>query len=157
MCWMKFCENSFIAYNNLQTGPEQQLQQKEFIFAFIDMLQARATRITFRNLRSRHEKIVSTPSSPRKRCRLSPTQPQLPIKRLEPPLDGHIPTRTTKRSICKYSSYLMVLFKQKNPDDAPPRVSNVYKICGKCNVHLCDAHFQAYHQPEQDEELNFVS
>ena len=27
----------------------------------------------------------------------------------------------------------------------PPRVRNVYRMCDKCNLHLCVAHFKPYY------------
>ena len=35
--------------------------------------------------------------------------------------------------------------KELHPERAPLKVSNVNRMCVKCNVHLCEAHFQVYH------------
>ena len=75
----------------------------------------------YRRLRSAHEH-TNTPSPANKRQRINPSKPRLAIERLEPPPQ-----------------------KQLHPKRAPPKVSNVYGMCAKCNVHLCEAHFQVYH------------
>ena len=69
----------------------------------------------------------------------------LPVERLELPMEAHIHTFSKTRSTCKYCSHLKLKSKQLHPTQAPPKVSNVYQMCSKCNVHLCDAHFQVYH------------
>ena len=38
--------------------------------------------------------------------------------------------------------------------EPPPRVSNVYRMCVKCNVHLCVAHFQPYHDQGDDNSIH---
>ena len=76
--------------------------------------------------------------------------PHLPIERLEPPMDAHVHTFSKTRSTCKYCSVLNLRSKQLHPKRAPPKVSNVYRMCAKCNVHLCKAHFQVYHTKYYD-------
>ena len=98
----------------------------------------------YRRLRSAHEH-TNTPSPTNKQQRINPSKPRLPIERLEPPLDAHVHTFLKTRSTCKYCSFLNLRSKQLHPKQAPPKVSNVYRMCAKCNVHLCEAHFQVYH------------
>ena len=88
-------------------------------------------------------KILLSPAN--KRQRINPSKPCLPIQRLQPPLDDHIHTFSKTRSTCKYCSFLNLRSKQLHPQRAPLKVSNVYQMCVKCNVHLCEVHFQVYH------------
>ena len=62
------------------------------------------------------------------------------------PLDAHVHTFSKTRSTCRYCSFLNLRSKQLHPKRAPPKVSNVYRLCAKCNVHLHEAHFQVYHK-----------
>ena len=50
-----------------------------------------------------------------------------------------------KKSICKYFSYEMVCFRATGSTVTPTRVSNIYGMCSKCNVHLYASHFKTYH------------
>ena len=68
-----------------------------------------------------------------------------PFKGCNPPLDDHVHTFSKTRSTCKYCSFWNLRSKQLYPQQAPLKVSNVYRMCVKCNVHLCEAHFQVYH------------
>ena len=67
-----------------------------------------------------------------------------------PPPDDHVHTFSKTRSNCKYCSFLNLRSKQLHPERAPLKVSNVYRMCVRCNVHLCEAHFQVYHTKKYD-------
>ena len=136
--------NAYLAHVGLQTDMKNRLEQKEFILSLVEIMQERAIVMEYRQLRSAHEH-TNTPSPANKRQRINPSKPCLPIERLQPPLDDHIHTFSKTRSTCKYCSFLNLRSKQLHPERAPLKVSNVYRMCVKCNVHLCEAHFQVYH------------
>ena len=73
---------------------------------------------------------------------------------LEGPRTEHFDTLSLKRSTCKYCSYEMVCLRANGSNGTPPRVSNVYRMCVKCNVHLCVAHFQPYHDQGDDNSIH---
>ena len=136
--------NAYLAHVGLQTDAKNRLEQKEFILSLVEIMQEQAIVMEYRRLRSAHEH-TNTPSPANKRQRINPSKPCLPIQRLQPPLDDHVHTFSKTRSTCKYCSFLNLRSKQLYPQRAPLKVSNVYRMCVKCNVHLCEAHFQVYH------------
>ena len=71
--------------------------------------------------------------------------PMLPVERLEGKEEEHVMTISTKRSDCKYCSYLRLLHKAAEDTTEPPKVASVKQMCSKCNVYLCKEHFAAYH------------
>ena len=138
------CVNAYLAYVGLQTDMKNRLEQKEFILSLVEIMQEQAIVMEYRWLRSAHEH-TNTPSPANTRQRINPSKPCLPIERLEPPLDAHVHNFSKTRSTCKYCSFLNLRSKQLHPKRAPLKVSNVYQMCVKCNVHLYEAHFQVYH------------
>ena len=56
-----------------------------------------------------------------------------------------------KWSSCKYCSYLALKHKAEEQRGEPPKVSNVFQMCSKCNVYLCSYHFNTYHDNNSDE------
>ena len=100
-------------------------------------MQERAIVMDYRKLRSVHE-CTTTPSPVNKQQRINPKKPSLPVERLEPPIEAHVHTYSKMRSTCKYCSYLKLKSKQLHPIQTPPKVSNVCRMCSKCNVHLCE-------------------
>ena len=143
------CVNAYQAHFNLQTDMRDWLDPKEFILSLVLMIQERAIVMDYRQLRSVHQR-TTTPSPENKRQRINPKKLSLPIERLEPPMESHIHMVSKTRSTCKYCSYLKLKSKQLHPTLTPPKVSNVCQICSKCNVHLCEAHFQVYHTKDYD-------
>ena len=136
--------NAYLAHFRLQTDMRDRLEQKEFVLSLVEIMQERAIVMNYRQLRSAHEH-TTTPPPVRKRQRINAKKPSLPIERLEPPMEAHVHTFSKTRSTCKYCSYLKLKSKQLHPTQTSPKVSNVYQMCSKCNVHLCEAHFQLYH------------
>ena len=84
--------------------------------------------------------------------------PMLPVERLEGKEEEHIMTISTKRSDCKYCSYLRLLHKAAEDTTEPPKVASVKQMCSKCNVYLCKEHFAAYHfsgtNNNEDDEMD---
>ena len=74
----------------------------------------------------------------------------LPAERLEGKEEEHIMTISTKRSDCKYCSYLTLLHKAAE--------ASVKQMCSKCNVYLCKEHFATYHfcgtNNNEDDEMD---
>ena len=136
--------NAYLVHVGLQTDVKNWLEQKEFILSLVEIMQEQAIVMEYRRLRSAQEH-TNTPSPANKRQRINPSKSCLPIERLEPPLDAHVHTFSKPRSTCKYCSFLNLRSKQLHPKRAPLKVSNVCQMCAKCNVHLCEAHFQVYH------------
>ena len=141
--------NAYLAHFRLQTDMRDQLEQKEFILSLVDIMQERAIVMDYRQLRSVHE-CTTTPSPANKQQRINPNKPSLPVERLEPPMEAHVHTFSKTRSTCQYCSYLKLKSKHLHPTQTPLKVSNVYRMCSKCNVHLCEAHFQVYHIKDYD-------
>ena len=69
----------------------------------------------------------------------------LSVERLEGKEEENIMTISTKRSDCKYCSYLRLLHKATEDTMEPPKVASVKQMCSKCNVYLCKEHFAAFH------------
>ena len=142
-------DNAYLAHFRLQTNMRDQLEQKEFILSLVEIMQERSIVMDYRQLRSVHA-CTTTPSPVNKQQWINPKKPSLPVERLEPPMEAHIHTFSMTRSTCKYCSYLQLKSKQLHLTRTPPKVSNVYRMCSKCNVHLCEAHFQIYHTKDYD-------
>ena len=136
--------NAYLAHFRLQTDMRDRLEQKEFVLSLVEIMQERAIVVDYRQLISVHER-TTTLSPASKRQRINAKKPSLPVERLEPPMEAHVHTFSKTRSTCKYCSYLKLKSKQLHPTQTPPKVSNVYRMCSKSNVHLCEAHFQLYH------------
>ena len=141
--------NAYLAHFRLQTDMRDRLEQREFILSLVEIIQERAIVMDYRQLRSVHE-CTSTPSPASKRQKINPNKPSLTVERLELPMESHVHTFPKTRSTCKYCCYLKLRSKQLHPTQTPPKVSNVYQMCLKCNVHLCEAHFKVYHTKDYD-------
>ena len=93
-----------------------------------------------------------------KKKRMNHKLPMLPVERLEGKEEEQIMTISTKRSDCKYCSYLRLLHKAVEDPMEPPKVASVKWMCSKCNVYICKEHFAAYHfcgtNNNEDEEMD---
>ena len=143
------CVNAYLVHFRLQADMRDQLEQKEFVLSLVEIMQERAIVMDYRQLRSAHEH-TTTPFPASKRQRINAKKPSLPVERLEPPMEAHVDTFSKTRSTCKYCSYLKSKSMQLHPTQTPSKVSNVYRMCSKCNVHLCEAHVQLYHTKDYD-------
>ena len=98
------------------------------------------------------------PSDLTKKERMNHKLPMLPAERLEGKEEEHIMTISTKRSDCKYCSYLRLLHKAEEDTMEPPKVASVKQMCSKCNVYLCKEHFATYHfcgtSNNEDDEMD---
>ena len=124
--------------------------------AWVEMLLERATNHSHGRTRSAYEETIeATPTgSARKRKRLSHVRVYLPPERLEGLKEDHGYVSMPKRSTCKFCSFLALKHKRNNNTGTPPKISNVKKGCNKCNVHLCKDHWDAYHAPVDDDEVD---
>ena len=52
-----------------------------------------------------------------------------------------------KQDYCKYCQYLSLLEKKHDPDCAPRKKKRPRQVCGIYGVHLCNDHFDLFHQP----------
>ena len=139
--------NAFMAYNAIDSK-EERLEHKHFVMALVDSLLERARVLDYGRTRSVHEKRPATEDTNKrglKLPRLSHRRPTFPQKRFEGLPSEHVMTKAPKRSVCKYCSYLRLIHKARKETTEPPKVSNVYRMCSKCGVHLCTAHFECYH------------
>ena len=59
-----------------------------------------------------------------------------------------------KKITCKYYSYKVLWFISNGSTEIPPRVDNVYQICGKCNIRFCDSHSRPYHNWVYDNSIH---
>ena len=82
----------------------------------------------------------------------------LPVEKLEGKEEEHVMTISTKRSDCKYCSYLRLLHKAVEDTTEPPKVASVKWMCSKWNVYLCKEYFAAYHfcgtNNNEDDEMD---
>lgn len=136
--------SAFIVYNNL-IAPEFKVPQKEFILGMVEKMQERAVRMTYAGTRLNHETAPIGPK-PKRAKRMSHKIPCLPNERLEGSAQSHVDTIGKMTSTCKLCTFLMLRFKAHGSVGEPPKISNVYRKCVKCNVHLCTTHFEMYHQ-----------
>ena len=119
--------------------------------AMVEKLIQRSFSFQYRQMRSTHER-ARQPQSSKKRKRMSTKNLCLPVERLQGSKEVHVLTATKKRSSCKYCSFLQIQHRLQGKPGPPPAVSSVYRKCSSCDVHLCSAHFDAYHAHEQPEE-----
>ena len=146
--------NAFIAHKNI-VPPEHVLDQKDFVMAFVDKLIQRAEAMDIRNTRSTHENTGSPEPLINKRMRYSHTSPSLPEKRLQGRHDEHIQTYSDKRKTCKYCSFLKLKNKVDNPEEEfeSIKVALVNRMCSFCDVHICGAHWNHYHELNYEDRL----
>lgn len=148
--------NMFIAYNEMMKEGEK-LDHKKFVLGLVEKLLERAMAKSFMKTRSTHE-IVDTIAPPKKkRKRLNAKTLSLPKERLYGSSDVHVVTISDKKSSCKYCSFLQLKHKAQNIDSEPPKVSIVYRMCAKCNVHLCAYHFPMYHMKIDEDDVSSLS
>ena len=109
-----------------------------------------ATSLAYGTTRALQKKPITKSSyTTRKRRRMSTKKPKLPPERFEGHRDEHVATIGEKRSICKYCSYVKLMWCITSPT-ATATASNVYRKCSKRDVHLCASHFNVYHEEEDN-------
>jgi hypothetical protein len=121
--------------------------QKDFVCDWIVALNHRAKFIeTARTRRALAELISPVNNGPKeKRLRMSHTKPQLPSYRLDGNKEHHLPTLAKKQKACTYCRYKTAIAKLNGDNPVPP-VARPYKYCILCGDHLCNAHFDLFHQ-----------
>lgn len=135
--------NSYIAITAFGWGGKQK-SHKHFVSEFVKALMARAVAFETRRTRRRGiDYLYSTPSPPTKRRRISKKNPTLPDHRLYGEHSDHIRVDSPKQGRCVMCSYLF--YKALKNRQPLPTIRRPKKWCLACKDHLCNDHFQPYH------------
>ncbi|CAJ1938795.1 unnamed protein product [Cylindrotheca closterium] len=140
--------NAYIIYKKLSNHPK--VEHKEFITEFIEALVGRADQEVFGRTRQGRARTPSPKGIVKNKARMSTTNPQLPRCRFRGSLDEHTVTfeqgkKGLKQLQCVYCAYLKAVEKQNGGDPNTIKVAVPSRKCSYCNVHLCKAHFDVFH------------
>ena len=104
--------NAYIVFKTLtEANNDPTIGHKSFVMAWIEKLLERTTARDYSRTRSAYEQDVAEVSPNPMKKRMNHKLPMLPVERLEGTEEEHVMTISTKRSDCKYYSYLRPLHK----------------------------------------------
>ena len=101
--------NAYIVFKTLtEANNDPTIDHKSFVMAWIEKLLEHTTVRDYSQTRSAYEQVVAevSPNPMKIKQRMNHKLPMLPVERLEGKEEEHVMTISTKRSDCKYCSYL---------------------------------------------------